>query len=54
MQNVGRALGKYPGKESAKIILFRDRSHKFLRRHFAAQVRCLKEQFGVVPVKLEV
>ena len=54
MQNVGRALGKYPGKESAKIILFRDRSHKFLRRHFNAQLKTLREEYGVVPARLVV
>ncbi len=54
MQNVGRALGKYPGKESAKIILFRDTSHKFLRRHFNAQIKTLREEYGIKPVKLEI
>ncbi len=54
VQNIGRALGLYPGKESAKIILFRDTSHKFLRRHFNAQLKTLREEFGVKPVKLEV
>lgn len=52
MQQIGRAVRPYPGKGSAKIILFRDKSHKFTRAHFNAQVKILKEEFGVVPVKL--
>lgn len=52
MQQIGRAVRPYPGKESAKIILFRDKSHKFTRAHFNAQIKILKEEFGVVPVKL--
>lgn len=53
MQQVGRAVRKYPGKESAKIILFRDNSHKFLLRHFREQCKILKEEYGVIPIKLE-
>lgn len=54
MQSVGRGFRRSPGKESCKIILFRDRSHKFTIRHFNAQVRYLKEEYGIVPAKLEV
>lgn len=54
MQQVGRSLRKYPGKESAKIIIIKDRSHKYLTRHFNEQVRILKDEYGVVPVKLEI
>lgn len=54
MQQVGRAVRKYPGKESAKIILIRDRSHKFTLRHYNAQVKILKEEYGVKPMKLEI
>lgn len=53
MQQVGRAVRKYPGKESAKVIIFRDRSHKFLLRHFNAQKSILKDEYGVVCQKLE-
>lgn len=54
MQNVGRGVAAIPGKESCKVILFRDTSHKFLRRHFNAQIKTLREEYGVKPVKLEV
>lgn len=52
MQQVGRAVRKYPGKESAKIILIRDTSHKFLLRHFNTQCKILKEEYGVECLKL--
>lgn len=54
MQQIGRAVRTYPGKESAKIILFRDRSHKFCLRHFNEQCKILKEEYGVIPTKLEI
>lgn len=53
MQAIGRALRIYPGKESAKIIIFKDKSHKFLLRHFNSQCKVLKEEYGVIPIKLE-
>lgn len=53
MQQVGRGFRRYPGKESCKIILFYDKTHKFTRRHFKAQVKYLREEYGIVPVKLE-
>lgn len=54
MQQVGRSVRKYPGKESAKVIIFKDQSHKFLSRHFNAQKAILKEEYGVVCQKLEI
>lgn len=54
MQQIGRAVRTYPGKESAKIILIKDRSHKFLLRHFNIQVSILKDEYGVVLTKLEI
>lgn len=53
MQQVGRAVRTYPGKKSAKVILFRDRSHKYCLRHFNAQAKILLDEYGVVPVKLD-
>lgn len=53
MQNVGRGLRKYPGKESAKVIIFKDKSHKFTLRHFNEQKKILLEEFGIIPVKLD-
>lgn len=54
MQQVGRAVRVYPGKESAKVILFYDRSHKWTEAHFKAQVKILREEYGVKPVKLSI
>lgn len=53
MQQIGRGVRKYEGKESAKIIIFKDTSHKFLISHFKAQCAILKEEYGVTPIKLE-
>lgn len=52
MQSVGRGVRRYKNKESCKVILFRDPSHKYTLRHFNAQVKYLKEEYGVIPVKL--
>lgn len=52
MQSVGRGVRNYPGKESCKVILFRDPSHKYTLRHFNAQVKYLKEEYGIIPIKL--
>ena len=52
-QQVGRGVRRHGEKESAKIILIRDRSHKFTLRHYNEQVKILKEEYGITPVKLE-
>lgn len=52
MQACGRGMRKYESKESCKVIIFRDPSHKFTLRHFKAQVKILKEEYGCTPVKL--
>jgi superfamily II DNA or RNA helicase len=53
MQQVGRGVRNYPGKESCKVIIFLDKSHKFTLRHFREQKRFLLDEYGVIPVKLE-
>lgn len=53
MQQVGRGIRRFEGKESAKIILIRDPSHKFTLRHFNEQKKILLEEYGVEVVKLE-
>lgn len=52
MQNVGRVMRRFGGKESGKVILFRDPSHKYLTRHFNQCMVYLREQYGVKPVQL--
>lgn len=53
MQQVGRGLRNYPGKTSCKVIIFRDTSHKFTLRHYNQQVKILKEEYGIIPVRLD-
>lgn len=53
LQQVGRGVRVYPGKESCKVILFRDSSHKFTLRHYNEQRKILLEEFGVVAVPLD-
>ncbi len=53
MQQVGRAVRTYPGKQSAKVIIFLDKSHKFTVRHFNAQKKILAEEYGIIPIKLD-
>lgn len=53
MQNAGRGFRKYPGKDSCKLIMFRDSSHKWMVEHFKACCKTLKEEYGITPVKLE-
>lgn len=52
MQQVGRGLRKYPKKESCKVIIFKDKSHKWTINHYNQQVKFLKEEYDVIPVKL--
>lgn len=54
MQAVGRSVRVYPGKESGKVILFKDTSNKYCLRHFNAQSAILQEEYGVISQKLEV
>lgn len=54
MQQCGRGLRKYAGKESCKVIIFKDNSHKWTKAHYAAQVKILKEEYGIVPIKLDI
>ncbi len=53
MQAVGRAMRLHGDKECCTVVLFKDPSHKFLRRHYNACVRYLREEYGVKPVKLD-
>jgi superfamily II DNA or RNA helicase len=54
MQQVGRVLRQYPGKKSGKVIIFKDKSHRFCSRHFKIQCDILKEIYGVSPIKLDI
>lgn len=52
MQQVGRALRTHPGKNSAKVIIFSDKSHRWCKTHFREQCKILKEEYGVTPIKI--
>lgn len=53
MQKCGRSIRNYRGKESGKVVLFLDNSHKFTKRHFAEQVKILRDEYNISPQKLE-
>lgn len=53
MQQVGRAVRTYKEKTSAKVILFRDTSHKWTLTHFNSQAKILKDEYGFSVIKLE-
>lgn len=52
MQQIGRGRRLYTGKQSCKVILFKDASHKWTLDHFNEQVKVLKEEYGVTPKHL--
>lgn len=54
MQQVGRGVRLHSEKESCKVILFRDASHKYTLRHFNAQAKILLEEYGVKPMELDI
>jgi superfamily II DNA or RNA helicase len=57
MQNCGRGFRNftYPHgrKESCKIILFRDPNNKWLLEHFESCLTYLKDEYGIIPTKLD-
>lgn len=53
MQQVGRGVRTCPGKDSCKIILFKDISHRFTLSHYNDQKNICIDEYGVDPIKLE-
>lgn len=53
MQKIGRTVRIYPGKESGKVIFFKDKSHKFPLTHFREECKVIREEYGIEPIKLE-
>lgn len=53
MQQCGRSFRKNSCKQSCKVIIFKDNSHRWTRDHFKAQCKYLLDEYGVIPVKLE-
>jgi superfamily II DNA or RNA helicase len=54
MQKIGRGVRNYPGKESCKVVLIRDASHRYLIKHYNIQKKVLLDEYQVIPVRLEV
>lgn len=54
MQQVGRGMRRHGDKDSCKVIIFKDDSHKFTVRHFKEQCKILREEYGVKAVKLDI
>lgn len=54
MQQVGRGFRRHGSKETCKVIIFRDTSHKWTLAHFKEQCKILKSEYGIVPRRLEV
>jgi superfamily II DNA or RNA helicase len=52
-QMVGRGSRKFPGKKVCWVIIFRDPSHKWTLKHFCAQRKILRGEYGAEPSKLE-
>lgn len=53
MQAVGRSVRTFPGKESAKVIIILDRSHRWSYNHFKEQKKILRQEYGVEVLKLD-
>lgn len=51
-QQCGRGVRRFEDKESCKILIFRDSSHKFTLNHFKSQCKYLLDLYGVSPTKL--
>jgi superfamily II DNA or RNA helicase len=52
MQKIGRSVRRFEGKESGKVVICYDPSHKFTKSHYQAQVKVLKEEYNVEVIKL--
>lgn len=53
MQGNGRSFRNFKDKDTCKIIIFKDSSHKWTRAHFRAQCKILKDEYNIIPLKLE-
>lgn len=52
MQACGRAFRNFKNKETCKVVIFKDPSHKWTKAHFAAQLKILKDEYNIKPIKL--
>lgn len=54
MQKIGRCVRKYQGKESGKVILFKDKSHKYMLTHYKISAKIIETEYGTQVLKLEI
>lgn len=52
MQGCGRGFRRFGDKESCKVIIFKDMSHKWTKAHFKEQCKTLKEEYDIEPIEL--
>lgn len=52
MQGVGRGFRKFPGKETCKLILIEDNSHRWFKAAYKEQVLTIKEEYNRNVIKL--
>lgn len=53
MQNIGRVFRLHATKQRSVVIIFKDDSHKWTINHFKEVVKHIKQEYGILPVKLE-
>ncbi len=52
IQNIGRCLRTYSGKEVGTAIVFKDPSHPWLLEHFKSVTKSIKEEYRINLIKL--
>lgn len=53
MQAIGRGVRRFGEKESCKVVLFDEPSHRWTHDHWKAQVRAIEEEYGIRPTRLD-
>jgi superfamily II DNA or RNA helicase len=52
IQNIGRCLRTYPGKDAGAVIFFRESSHKWFDKHHKTVINIIRDEYNVEPYKL--
>jgi superfamily II DNA or RNA helicase len=53
IQQIGRGLRRSNGKDTCKVIIFDDNSHKFTKAHFKEQCKILLDEYNLIPDELK-
>lgn len=53
MQSIGRGVRRFGTKESCKVILIDEPSHKWTHQHFREQFKAVEMEYGITPAKLD-